>query len=129
MPLSVADRLDIQELLARYNHAIDSGDAAGWAATFAAGGTFTSSGRTHTGTQALQAFAADFATRLPGSRHWNNNVVIEGDGDQATTRCYLQLLKTGGSEPATLVTTAKYEDSLRRVNGAWRFASRTVVPD
>ena len=33
MPLTVADRLDILDLVARYNHAIDSGDiegAAGW---------------------------------------------------------------------------------------------------
>ena len=58
-----------------------------------------------------------------------NNMVIDGDGDQATMRCYLQLFKTGSGGPATLVTTARYEDTLRRVDGAWRFASRTVVPD
>lgn len=129
MPLSVADRIEIQELLARYNHAIDSGDAAAWAAAFVADGAFTSGGRTRTGTQELQAFAADFAARMPGSRHWVNNMVIDGDGDQATMRCYLQLFKTGSGGPATLVTTATYQDTLRRVDGAWRFASRTVVPD
>lgn len=129
MPLSLADRLDIHDLLARYNHAIDSGDAATWAATFLADGTFTSGGRTRTGTAELEAFATDFAARMPGSRHWNNNVVIEGDGDQATMSCYLQLLKTGNGEPATLVTTAKYEDTLRRVDGGWRFTSRTVLRD
>ena len=129
MPLSTADRLEIQDLLARYNYAIDAGDAGAWAATFVADGVFTSGGRTQSGTRELQAFAADFATRLPGSRHWNTNVIIEGDGDQATMRCYLQLLKTGGGEPATIVTTAKYEDTLRRVDGAWRFVSRTVVRD
>lgn len=128
MPLSVADQIEIQGLLARYNHAIDSGDAPAWAATFATDGTFTSGGRTRTGTEELQAFAADFAARMPGSRHWSNNLVIDGDGDRATMRCYLQLLKTGGG-PATLVTTARYEDTLRRVDGAWKFASRTVVPD
>ena len=129
MPLSTADRLEIQDLLARYNYAIDAGDAGAWAATFVADGVFTSGGRTQSGTRELQAFAADFATRLPGSRHWNTNVIIEGDGDQATMRCYLQLLKTGGGEPATIVTTAKYEDTLRRVDGVWRFVSRTVVRD
>lgn len=129
MPLSATDRLDIQDLLARYNHAIDSGDAAGWAATFVADGTFTSGGRTHAGTEALAAFAADFHTRMPGSRHWVNNVVIDGDGDQATLRCYLQLLKTGNGEPATLVTTARYEDRLRRMDGGWRFVSRSVARD
>ncbi|TAJ19684.1 MAG: nuclear transport factor 2 family protein [Dehalococcoidia bacterium] len=129
MPLTLADRLDIQELLARYNHAIDSGDITTWAACFTADGAFTSGGRTSTGTKELEEFAANFHSRMPGSRHWNNNIVIEGEGDSATMRCYLQLLKTGNGEPATLVTTARYEDTLRRVDGAWRFASRTVVRD
>ena len=44
MPLSVEDRLAIQELIARYNHAIDGGDPDGWAATFAPDGTFESRG-------------------------------------------------------------------------------------
>lgn len=129
MPLSVADRLDIHELLARHNHAIDSGDAGAWAATFTTDGTFNSGGRTLAGTEALKAFAADFATRLPGSRHWIDNLVVEGEGDEATARCYLQLLKTGGGEPVALVATARYEDTLRRIAGVWRFASRTVVLD
>lgn len=129
MPLSLADRLEIQDLLARYNHAIDSGDAAAWAATYTADGAFTSGGRTRSGTEELRAFATDFAARMPGSRHWVNNLLIDGDGDHATMSCYLQLLKTGGDVPATLVTTARYEDTLRRVDGAWRFASRTVVRD
>ena len=129
MPLSVADHNEINDLLARYNHAIDSGDAAAWASTFTADGTFTSGGRTRTGSQELEAFAADFATRMPGSRHWTSNVVLEGDGDQATARSYLLLLKTGGGEPASIATTAIYEDTLRRVDGAWRFTSRTVARD
>jgi uncharacterized protein (TIGR02246 family) len=129
VPLSIVDRLEIQDLLARYNHAIDSADAAAWAATYTADGTFTSGGRTRSGTAELEAFAADFAARMPGSRHWVNNVLIDGDGDQAWMSCYLQLLKTGGGEPATLVTTARYEDTLRRVDGAWRFASRNVMRD
>lgn len=129
MPLSVADHIEIHDLLARYNHAIDAGDAPAWAATFTSDGAFTSSGRTRTGTQELQAFAVDFATRMPGSRHWVSNVVIEGDDDRATMRCYLQLLKTGAGSPPTIATTARYEDTLRRVDGVWKFASRTVVPD
>ncbi len=129
MPLSIADRIEIQDLLARYNHAIDSADAAAWAATYTPDGSFTSGGRTRTGTAELEAFAADFAARMPGSRHWVNNVLIDGEGDEASISCYLQLLKTGGGEPATLVTTARYQDTLRRVEGAWRFTSRTVVRD
>ena len=124
MALSLEDRLDIQELAARYNTAIDGGDAEGWAATFTSDGTFESGGRTHQGTEALTAFAKGFAERMAGARHWNNNMIIEGDGDAASLRCYLLLVRGG-----QVVTSARYEDTLRKVDGQWRFASRRVVPD
>lgn len=122
--LTLEDRLTIQELLARYNHAIDSGDAEGWAATFAPDGTFESRGATHSGTEALVAFARDFSGRMAGARHWNNNLVIEADGDRATATCYLQLWREG-----QLVSEGRYVDALRKVDGQWRFTSRKVVRD
>ena len=124
MPLSVEDRLAIQELIARYNHAIDGGDADDWAATFAPDGTFESRGEVHAGTEQLATFARGFQQRLPGARHWNNNLVIDGDGDQATTTCYLQLWREG-----QLASEGRYVDTLRKIDGQWRFASRKVVRD
>ena len=38
--LSTQDYIDIEQLYATYNHAIDSGDAQGWAGTFTPDGTF-----------------------------------------------------------------------------------------
>ncbi len=38
--LSAQDYFEIQQLYARYNNAIDSGDAEGWAATFTSDGVF-----------------------------------------------------------------------------------------
>lgn len=124
MPLSLEDRLAIQDLAARYNVAIDSGDAEAWAATFTPDGSFESGGRTHQGTEALTAFAKGFAERMAGARHWNNNILVEGEGDQASLHCYLLLMRGG-----QVVTSARYEDTLRRVDGRWLFASRRVVPD
>ncbi len=62
---------------------------------------------------------------------YQRQVVTEMLDKIGDSRCAARLhrLKTGNGEPATLVTTAKYEDTLRRVDGAWRFASRTVVRD
>ena len=124
MPLSLEDRLAIQDLAARYNVAIDSGDAEAWAATFTPDGSFESGGRTHQGTEALTAFAKGFAERMAGARHWNNNILVEGEGDQASLHCYLLLMRGG-----QVVTSGRYEDTLRRVDGRWLFASRRVVPD
>lgn len=123
MALSTADRLEILELVARYNHAIDSGDGPGWADTFTEDGVFeTARGKTE-GRDALAKFVEGFATNMPGARHWNNNHVIEADGDGATHTCYLMLLRPG-ADPAS---TTRYVDRLVKVGGAWKFAHRNVV--
>ena len=123
MPLSTEDRLEIMDLAARYNHAIDFGDAGAWAATFTADGSFEMPGRALSGAAELEAFAKQFAETQSGTRHWTNNLLIEGDGDRATLRCYLCLQKNGSGEP---VTTGFYTDELRKVDGHWRFAARKV---
>lgn len=127
MPLSTEDKVEILELAARYNHAIDSGDAKGWADTFTPDGVFDSAQAQPAGTEALCAFAEGFAQQLPGARHWTNNHVIDGDGDSATHTCYLNLIqsKDGGKT----IATGLYRDELKKVNGKWRFTRRTVRTD
>ncbi|MDZ7729253.1 MAG: nuclear transport factor 2 family protein [Dehalococcoidia bacterium] len=63
MALSTDDRLEIQELYARYNHALDFGDASGWAGCFTPDGVFASPNGTFSGTEQLQQFAQGFADR------------------------------------------------------------------
>ena len=43
MPLSIEDQLDIMELMARYNHAIDGSQPEAWADTFTDDGVFEGS--------------------------------------------------------------------------------------
>lgn len=127
--LATEDLLAIQQLYARYNHAIDSGDGPGWAACFTGDGVFTSGmSGTVTGAEALSAFATGFAARLK-ARHWINNLVIEADGAGARGKCYLILLRLKEGEPATMMATATYNDTLVKDDGNWTFASRTVVAD
>ena len=130
MALTLEDRLTIQELYSRYNHAIDSGKGEAWAATFTSAGTFTSNGRTHTGPVELTAFGSAMAKNMK-ARHWVNNLVIDADGDGARGSCYLMLLRLtpGEQPPATSLVTAIYNDTLVKENGAWRFSSRTVAID
>lgn len=62
--LSTADRLEIEQLYAKYNHAIDFGDGDAWAATFTADGSFDR-GRgapPFVGTEALANLAIEFAS-------------------------------------------------------------------
>ncbi|MCZ2109912.1 MAG: nuclear transport factor 2 family protein [Dehalococcoidia bacterium] len=126
--LSTEDILAITQLYARYNHAIDSGNGAGWAATFTPDGTFSSASGTFTGTEQLTAFATGFSQRLK-ARHWTNNLVIDGaENGGATGSCYLMLLALQEGK-ANILTTAIYKDQLVKAGDTWKFASRTVVGD
>ena len=127
MALSSDDRQAILELAARYNHAIDSGDGAAWAATFTDDGVFDSPQAVVEGNEALIGFATAFPTQVPGGRHWTNNHVIDGDGDAATHTCYLNLMSVEGG--AKIVITGIYNDELAKKDGAWRFTHRKVSVD
>lgn len=101
MAMTAWDYEEIRQLLARYNLAIDSGDAAGWAARFVPDGVFECSGvpasspfgGRHEGSAALHAYAVrHFGVAKGRARHWNATLEIEGDGREATMRCYLLAL-------------------------------------
>ena len=66
MGLSVEDQLAIQQLYARYNHAIDFGRADEWAACFTSDGVFNSSAAgefIHYGTHFTNMFARCYPHR------------------------------------------------------------------
>jgi hypothetical protein len=127
MALTTEDRQEILELAARYNHTIDSGDGAGWAATFTPDGVFDTAQATLTGTDALSKFAAGVPQQVPGPRHWTNNHVVDGDGDSATHTCYLIMLSV--DDGAKVLATGLYKDELSKQDGKWLYSKRTVTVD
>ncbi len=126
MPLSLEDQLDIMELMARYSHAIDGDDPEGWAATFTDDGIFESSSGTVKGREDMLAFVRWRGDTSP-IRVWNNNILIEGDGDDATAKVHLILLDVSG--PPMIRTSSLSHDTLKRVDGQWKFTHRKVEPD
>jgi len=72
--LSTQDYIDIEQLYATYNHAIDSGDGEAWAATFTPDGTFNK----FTGHDQLVGFIQRWKAEMNGGnrRHWNTNLRI-----------------------------------------------------
>ena len=128
--LSTEDKLDILDLCARYNHAFDSADPEAWAATFTEDGAFGS----HKGTEELRAFVPRRweQARADGvrvCRHWNTSHVIEGDGDTARHSCYGLVLVIRGDDVPTISLTGVYHDTLKKVNGEWKFVDRKFIPD
>ncbi len=125
-PLSAQDNFEIQQLYARYNNAIDNGDAEGWAATFTPDGVFN----TFSGHDALVGFVKMWREKLGGAtrKHWNTNLQISGDSKEATASVYLMLVDFG-TKPASILTTGMYSDSLVKTKDGWRFTKRTTKGD
>jgi hypothetical protein len=121
--LSTEHTLEILQLVARYNHALDLGDAETWADTFTADGSIEVPPGTFKGRAALVEFARGFQRQFAGTRHWTTNVWIEGDGEAARLRCYLWLIRSGSGET---LWTGHYDDALARTAEGWRFAARVV---
>src|SRR5829696_10453996 len=110
MLLTAADCEEIRQLLARYNFAIDLGDATGWAACFTDDGVFECSGLADghplggrfAGGEALRSYAnTHFAIAKGRARHWNGSIQIDGGGDRATMRCYMLQLFIGAPGATT----------------------------
>jgi hypothetical protein len=125
--LSTQDYVDLQQLYARYNMAIDSGDAEAWAATFTPDGVFNNTNRGHDG---LVQFIKDWREKRNGAqrRHWNSNLAYTATNDGARGSAYLILLDIS-VRPAAIALTGIYEDVIVRTPQGWRFKSRVVHAD
>ena len=125
--LTADDYVAIQQLYARYNVAIDTGDADAWAATFTPDGVFN---RTNKGRDALVQFVKDWREKRNGAnrRHVNSNLVITPSAGGATGTTYLVLLDVS-ARPATIAMTGMYDDALVKTPQGWRFKSRVVNAD
>ena len=138
MSLQANDYEEIRQLLARYNFAIDFGHIDDWVETFVPEGKFSCVGLpegaplggTHEGKDALRSYAeSHFGVNQGRARHWNWNLVIEGNGDTATMQCYLNAYSAGQGESALFRVTGVYRDRLSRTESGWKFVEREVTID
>lgn len=138
MSLTSSDHEEIRQLLARYNFAIDFGEIDSWVQTFTSNGVFSCLGMpegaplggTHRGADALRAYAeTHFSINQGRARHWNWNLLIEGDNDSATMQCYLNAYSAGQGDTALFRVTGVYRDRMVRTDDGWRFIEREVTID
>jgi hypothetical protein len=123
--LTAQDLVDIQQLYAKYNWALDAGDSQGYAATFTPDGVFN----TNVGHDAIVKFADTFHAGLGSHvRHWNTNLLILPSATGATGQVYLVLVDFG-TKPASIVTSASYSDELVKTPQGWRFKKRATKGD
>jgi uncharacterized protein (TIGR02246 family) len=126
LALDGADIAAIQNLYAGYGHFIDEGNGERFSQCFTHDGSLgTEGGKPLEGRAAISRFAA---TPRPGVRHVVVNVHVEGNDDEAVGRAYFVACDVSG-RPVKVLTTGRYRDSLRRVDGSWLFTHRHFTPD
>jgi hypothetical protein len=124
--LTTQDYIDIEQLYAQYNHAIDTGDGEGWAATFTSDGSFNR----FTGHDALVGFIKSWREKMNGAnrRHWNSNLRITPSADGASAVVLLMIVDVG-TQPPSIVMTGQYTDTLVKTPNGWRFKTRQTKGD
>src|SRR5262245_21926697 len=128
--LTVADYIEIQQLVARYSHAIDmhGGDGSAYAALFTPDGSLGTQAK---GTAQLAEFAAKTNKDRSGpafTSHFVTNVVIKPAPEGATGRSYLVALDIAeGGKPTTILRGGHYDDVYVKTPQGWRIKSRTYT--
>lgn len=135
--MDTAERLLVRhEIEARaidYWHEVDINGGARAHEYFTADGVFTSSVKTHSGREAIEAFYAQRKARgLRTSRHVISNFrVAVADRDHASTQWVLSLYAADGapvlpSKPPIMLADVS-EELVREPDGVWRYRSRTIT--
>ena len=125
--LTPEDRLDIQELTARYAVAMDHGDSETWLNTWADWGVWEGGIGTYETKKNLGRLLTDLGDRIKGKRHIMTNSVITAQEGGALQTCYMLVVEAAG-EPR-VIATGVYEDLLQKVDGNWKFVRRKVKLD
>lgn len=121
------EKLAIQELFARYAHAVDNLDPEAWVPCFTADGVFQVGTRAMRGQAALRGYA-EVHVREIRCRHMMGNFLYEIHGDEATGQCsMLATLATAGGYK--IFAQGRYVDRLVKQDGQWRIAHRRVELD
>ena len=124
----------IRALIHRYAELIDLGNLDAVAALFTHG-TWSSPGR---GTplrgveQVRRAYdGVILYDGIPSTKHVISNVTIEVAADRASAsaRSYFTVLQARPDFPLQPVIAGRYHDRFDRVDDAWRFADRQIIPD
>lgn len=126
------DQQAIAALLLEYGRTLDARDFAAYAALFAADGEWKGALGTFRGPKDIQAameriFAG--ATDIPKGQNFHamSNFVIDVQGDRATARSHFVFYRMDGNKPLAEVA-GRYEDTLVRVGGVWKFQQRNALP-
>ena len=130
-PITVEDRVAIDDLFARYAWAVDTGDVEAFVPLFTPDAVILDpNGRFDAETGGPAAFVELMRGNptFPGRQHWVGQLVLEGDTESITARSFAIVPSLHRTGATNLHLVAWYEDELRKVDGRWLFAARAIRP-
>jgi SnoaL-like domain len=124
---TITDWIEIRELSARYNMAIDDGHADSFVALFTADATLTfvssdGESRDYSGHDEIRSLGDRPAGQFV---HATTDDVITIEGERASHVCTLLVLQRSPEGGTAVTNRGRYQDELVRTSEGWRFTSRT----
>ena len=133
---SCCDRHAVEALIVGYAERVDLGDFAGVGEMFAHATYRAANGDDVSVAEGAAAVTAQFETLVrrypdgtPRTKHVTTNVVVDLDGDTATSRCYFTVFQQTDELALAPIIAGRYHDRFERVGGTWRFADRLIFSD
>jgi SnoaL-like domain len=124
----ISDRLEIQELLIRYSHCVDTHDWDGWETVFTPDAVidYTEMGGPRGSVKETRAFLESTMPMFSSTQHMLGNTVLEFDGDEARARtiCHNPMVLDREGKPHLFVCGLWYRDLLVRTPDGWRIKDR-----
>jgi uncharacterized protein (TIGR02246 family) len=125
------DTEEIRTVLLDYGRYLDTRDFAAYSRLFAKDGEWVGGFGTVKGPAAIQAF---MEKNIPGPNRGNtfhilSNFEIEVHGDAASARSRWTFVTAGADKKPVIAQAGRYDDTLVRENGHWRFKRRTAAND
>ncbi|GAB2639574.1 nuclear transport factor 2 family protein [Nocardia goodfellowii] len=125
----ISDRLEIEDLMVRYSHAVDTGqwDLLDDIFTADAHIDYSAMGGAVGDLASTKAFLAATLPNFPAYQHLVSNSSIKVDGDSATARTICHnpmLIKDKDGNQTLMFCGLWYLDTFARIEGEWRIATR-----
>lgn len=125
--LSPSSDMQIRQIIARLNHAIDLGDYKVYSSFFAPDAVFNTAFGSALGPQQIEAALEQSRPYISGKRHVASTMVISGDDKTATVTSYLTVYEATTS--LAYLGSAVNTDELVFKDGSWIITKHTTYMD
>jgi ketosteroid isomerase-like protein len=129
LTVTTDDKIEISELLSRYNIAMDRNDVDGWLETWDADGIFASNFGEARGKKKLEELMNTIrSTFASGKRHLSSNIIV-GSGGNGSVGVISYLTVIEARKAPSVIASGVYKDIIRKENDRWIFMHRRLEVD